>query len=82
VQRNHGGLVVGREMHAEQAGGRPLPQGHHVMLGAVAAQMHGVALAGDRLEAPDLVVEAGGLVEIAHPELDAAQSDHSGIGHG
>ena len=82
VERHHGVAVGGREMHAEQAGRRPLAQRHHVMLGAVAAQPDRVAALADRLEAPDMAVERGGLMQIAHPQLDAAQSGYFGIGHG
>jgi hypothetical protein len=57
VERHHGVPIGSREMHAEQAGRRPLAQRDHVMLGAVAAQMHGVAVPANGFEAPDLAVE-------------------------
>ena len=60
-------------MDAEHAGLGTLAQRDDVMLGAVGAQMDGVAVADDRIEAPDVAVESDRLGEIGHAELDAAQ---------
>jgi len=82
VQRVDGRAIGGGEMHPDEARTRPLPQREHVMLGAAAAQMHRVALRKNRLEAPDAAVEGGGLMQVAHRKLDAAQSGDFGIEHG
>ena len=61
-------------MHAQHAGLRPLAQRHHVVVGAGGTQMDAVALGSDILQRPDLAVEFGALLQVAHAKLDAAQS--------
>ena len=74
--------IAGGEVHAEQAGLRPLPNGQHVMLAAGGAEVDAVAFGGHLFERPDLGVEFRRLMEIANAELDAANAGNPAVRHG
>src|SRR5262249_337329 len=63
------GAVVGGEMHAQQRGLWPLPDGQHVMLAAGGAEVDAVALGANLFERPHLGVELRRLMKIANAEL-------------
>src|SRR5215813_13942760 len=76
------GAVICGEMHAQQSGLWPLPDGQHVMLATGGAEVDAVALGANLFERPHLGVELRRLMKIANPELDAADACNPAVCHG